>query len=157
MCLTATTTLAALLLLTGCSSAPKEQPDALFQSVRTIELKDETNPVLLASTNAKQIRDFVELGLKHRGYSVCTDCQADAIATVVVREYRTKQISKRDWIGWGNLNYFVAAESYWTFTIVRNGKTIFQDDPEDEIGGMTLEQLAGRQAREVLNHIPTRK
>ena len=148
---------AALLLQIGCSGSPKRQLDpSAFASVRTIELSDATNPVLLASTGAKQINEYLEIGLKNRGYAICRACSADAVATAVVSEYSTKQTSKRDWVGWGNLNYITTAETHWTLTIVRNGVVLFQTEVEDE-KAMSIEQLAGQQVQEVMQKIPVRQ
>ena len=148
---------ATLLLIAACSSATKRQFDpSVFAGVRTIELKDATDPVLLASTGAKQVSTYLEVGLGHLGYSICRDCKSDAVATVTVDEYSTKQTTKRDWLGWGNVNYAAQAESNWTLTITRNGGTIYQKQLEDrEL--MSIDQLAGQQVQDALREIPARQ
>ena len=149
-------TIATLLVIVGCSSAPKRQFDpSAFAPVRTIEMRDVTDPVLLASTGAKRVREYLEVGLTHRGYAICRDCQSDAVATVAVSEYSTKQDSRRDWAGWGNLNYVQYGRADWTLTIVRNGETIFQKRVKHH-KAMPIDQLAGQQVQDVLRQIPAR-
>jgi hypothetical protein len=155
-----------LLVLVGCSSSPKQQSEpgaskrqpepSAFAVVRTIELRDSTDPVLLASTGAKRVREYLEVGLTHRGYTVCRDCKSDAVATVTVRVYRTKQDSKRDWAGWGNLSYLEYGESDWTLTIVRNDETIYEKRIKHN-KTMPIDQLAAQQVLDVLRKIPTRQ
>ena len=150
-------TIMSLLVIVSCSSVPKRKFDpSAFAPVRTIEMKDATDPVLLASTGAKRVREYLEVGLTHRGYTICRDCQSDAVATVTVGEYSTKQDSKRDWVGWGNLNYVEIGGADWTLTIVRNGETIFQKRVKDH-KTMPIDQLAGRQVKDVLQQIPARQ
>jgi len=150
-------TIATLLVLVGCSIVPKRQSEpSAFATVRTIELRDATDPVLLASTSAKRVREYLEIGLTHRGYIVCRDCKSDAVATVTISVYRTKHDSKRDLIGWGNLNYVEYGASDWTLTIVRNDKTIYQKRIRDN-ESMPIDQLAAQQVRDVLQKIPTRQ
>lgn len=152
-----------LLVLVGCSSTPRQQSDApkrqpepsKFAEVYTIELRDASNPILLASTGAKRVREYLEVGLTHRGYAICHDCQSDAVATVTVHKYSTKQDSKRDWVGWGNLNYLEVGESDWTLTIVRNGEAIYQKRIKQR-KAMPIDQLAGQQVQAVLRSIPVR-
>ena len=149
-------TIATLLVIVGCSSTPKRQlAPSPFVPVRTIELKDATDPILLASTGAKRVREYLEVGLTHRGYSICRDCQSDAVATVTVSKYSTRQDSKRDWLGWGNLTYLEYGESDWTFAIVRNGDTIFERRITD-YKAMPIDQLAGQQVQQVLQEVPAR-
>jgi len=153
-----------LLVLVGCSNATKRQSEAsalaavhsAFAAVHTIELKDTTDPLLIASTDAKRVREFLEIGLTHRGYTVCRDCKSDAVATVTVRVYRTKQDSKRDWAGWGNLNYLEFGESAWSLTIVRDGETIYQRRISHK-KAMSIDQLAAKQVMDVLQKVPTRQ
>lgn len=144
-------------LLAACASKSKHQPDvtSLLAPVKTIELRDETSPVLLASTEAKRIRNLVEVALKHRGYEVCEKCRADAIAIVNVNTFGTQQSFKRDWIGWGNLNQITYAQSEWTFEIMRDGQSLFNTVSDDE-KAVPIEQLAGQQVQEVMQKIPRR-
>lgn len=149
---------AALFVLAGCSSTPRpQQPEpSKFAEVYTIELRDASNPVLLAATGAKRVREYIELGLTHRGYTVCHDCKSDAVATVTVHTYRTKQDSKRDWAGWGNLNYMEVGESGWTLAVVRNGETIYQKRIKHN-KAMPIDQLSAQQVQDVLRGIPARQ
>jgi hypothetical protein len=127
--------IAILLLFVGCSSKPPKQTvaadlpnaiDTAFAAVRTIALRDTTDPVLLASTGAKRIGEYIEIGLRQRGYVVCRNCQGDAVATVTVDKFNSKQVLKRDWF-WFNRTPLVYAESEWTLFIEdRNGRTIYQ-------------------------------
>jgi hypothetical protein len=149
-------TLIALLLFTGCKSTAKRVDEHnAFEAVRTMELRDTTNPVLLASTSAMHVREYLELGLTHRGYTICHDCQSDAVATVTVHEYSTKQDSTRDFLT-GIKNYIVISKSDWTLTIVHNGKTIFHEQINDD-ESMPIDQLAGKQVQDVLEEIPAHK
>jgi alpha-glucosidase (family GH31 glycosyl hydrolase) len=145
-----------LFLSAGCSSF-KEVNFAAgdFAPVRTIVLKDATDPILIASTEAKRVREYFELGLTHRGYVVRSDGPADATATLTILEYGTEQTSKRDWYLL-NLNYVVEATSEWTINITKDGKTIFQKRMEDK-ETMPIDRLAGRQVSEVLESIPVRQ
>ena len=146
-----------LLVIVGCSSSQKRPFDpSAFAPVLTIELRDATNPVLLASTGAKHVREYLEIGLTHRGYAICRDCQSDAVATVTVSEYSTKQDSKRDWLGWGTQSYVEDSRSDWTLTIVRNGETIFQKRIKQH-QTMQIDQIAGQQVQDVLRQIPARQ
>src|SRR5216684_8673207 len=99
-------TITTLLALSACSIfTPKTKSDsvAAFAPVRTIQLRDGTDPVILASTGAGRVREYFEIGLKHRGYSVCRDCVADAVATVVVREYSTQQVIDNSFFFFGRV------------------------------------------------------
>jgi hypothetical protein len=149
--------IAALLAIAGCSSASKRPFDpGAFASVRTLEMRDATDPVLLASTSAKRVLEYLEIGLKGRGYAICHDCQSDAVATVTVTVYSTKREGTRDWIGWGNLNYLEYGQSVWTLGIVRNGETIFQKRMSHN-KAMPIDQLTGQQVRDLLQQIPARQ
>jgi hypothetical protein len=153
-----------LLVLVGCSRTPGRQSDApkrvpepsKYADVYTIELIDVSNKILLASTGAKHVSEYVEIGLTQLGYTVCRNCKSDAVATVNVRTYGTKQDSKRDWAGWGNVNYVQVGQSDWTFTLVRNGDTIYEKRIKDN-EAMPIDQLAAQQVQDVLKKIPTRK
>jgi hypothetical protein len=150
-------TIATLLAIAGCSSASKRQFDpSAFAPVRTVEMRDASDPVLLSSTNAKRVREYLEIGLKSRGYIVCSDCQSDAVATVIVSEYSTKREGTRDWVGSGNLNYLEYGKSVWTLSIVSNGETIFQKRMSHN-KAMPIDQLSGQQVRDVLQQIPARQ
>jgi len=147
---------AVLFIIAGCSSAPKREPaPSPFVAVRTIELRDLTDPVLLASTSAKRVSEYVEIGLAGRGYTISRGGPSDAVATVTVQQYRTVRDSKRDWVGWGNLNYVEVGISEWTLTVTRNGETIFQKRIKHS-QAMPIDQLAGRQVQDVLQQIPVR-
>ena len=143
----------ALFVLVACSSAPKKahNPGA-FASVRTIELRDATDPLLLASTSARRVREYIEIGLQHRGYTVCNPCDADAVATVTVREYSTQKKIVRIGVGLVLAN---VADSAWSLVIVRNGETIFQKRVNHD-KAMEIDQLSARQVKDVLAHIPPR-
>src|SRR6266516_6680045 len=149
-------TIATLLIVAGCSSASKRFDPGAFAPVRTIGLRDASDPVWLSSTNAKRVREYLEIGLKGRGYIVCSDCQSDAVATVTVSEYNTKRESTRDWVGWGNLNYLEYGKSVWTLSIVSKGETIFQKRMSHN-KAMPIDQLSGQQVREALQQIPARQ
>jgi hypothetical protein len=149
-------TIAVLVLNAGCSSFKEVDFSAsAFAPIRTIELKDTTDPVLLASTEAKRVREYLEVGLRARGYVIKHDGPTDASATLTVLEYGTEQVSKRDWY-WLNVNYVVEAKSKWILSITRDGNTIFQKRMEDN-ETMPIEQLAGRQIKDVLESIPVRQ
>ena len=146
-----------VLSIVGCKTTTNRPPTpSPFALIHTIELKDATNPILLASTGAKRVREYLEIGLAHSGYVVCRDCQSDAVATVTVRKYSTRQNSKRDWVGWGNLTYLEFGETDWILSIVRNGETIFERDVSDD-KAMPIDQLAGQQVQDMLERIPARK
>lgn len=143
-----------LLVIVGCSSMHKRKVEpSAFVPVHTIELRDATNPVLLSSTGAKRIREFIQIGLTGQGYAVCSDCKSDAVATVTVYDYSTYQDSKRDWLGWGTKSYVETGNADWSITVVRNGEQIFQKriywhDTKP------VDQIAGQQVQEVLEQIP---
>lgn len=144
----------ALLVFAACSSTPKKKYDpAAFTPVNVIELRDATDPLLLASTSAGRVREFIVIGLKHRGYVVCHPCSADATATVTVRKYTTEQKTKGTF--WG-ASTFDVAEVDFTLVIVRNGETILQGRQKDN-ENMTIDQLAAREVRDALEKIPHRQ
>jgi hypothetical protein len=159
MCRKSILAIVILLIIAGCSSTAKRQPartiEMVFAPVSAIEIRDATNPVLLASTDAERVFEYLEVGLKHRGYNICRNCQADTVATVTVSRFNTKDDPKRDWAGWGNLIPRIVAESEWTLIIVHNGETIF-DKRAHKRAAMPIEQLAGQQVQDVLQQIPTR-
>jgi hypothetical protein len=148
-------TVAALLAIAGCSSARKQFDPNVFAPVRTIEVKDATDPVLLASTSAKRVSEYLEIGLKARGYAVCRECQSDAVATLTVRTYSTQQNATRDWF-WFNRQFVEYGLSIWTLSIVRNGETIFQKRM-DRRKAMQIDQLAAEQVQDALRQIPARQ
>jgi hypothetical protein len=143
-------TITTLLVIAGCSSVSKQLEPGALAPVRTIEIRDATDPVLLASTSARRVREYLEIGLKGRGYSVCRDCQSDAVATVTVSMYSTS-----DWIERGVLSSG-GMQSVWTLSIVRNGETLFQRRMSHR-KLMPIDQLAGQQVRDVLRQIPARQ
>ena len=144
-----------VLVLAACSSAPKIDPVAAFAQVRTIVLRDATDPVILASTGAGRVREYFELGLKHRGYSVCRDCTADAVATVVVREYSSQQVIDNSFLFFGRVLRDVARVRL-EFTVVRNGETIYQERINRGGEAMAIDQLAASHVRVFLEQIPAR-
>jgi hypothetical protein len=143
-----------VLVLAACSSAPQKQ--AAFASVRTIELRDGTDPVILASTGAGRVREYFEMGLKHRGYSVCRDCVADAVATVVVREYSTQQVIDNSFFFFGRVLLDIARIRL-EFIVVRDGGTIYQERINRGGDAMEIDQLAARHVQVFLEQIPARK
>jgi phosphoketolase len=150
--------LAVALLSSIAYAGKKESGPSLFEGVHTIELIDASNPVLLASTDAKRVREFFEIGLKHLGYKVCNDCKssADAVATILVSKNRTIQDRKRDWAGWGNQLVVASSESSWKITVVRNGVSIFEQR-KSHSQPIPLDTLVGKQVQDVLNDIPPHK
>jgi hypothetical protein len=147
-----------VLALTACSIiTPQKQFDTVtvFASVRTIEMKDATDPVLLVSTSAKRVREYLEIGLRARGYTICSDCQSDAVATVTVTSYGTNPEFLRDF-PWVVGHYVEYAQSVWTVSVVRDGETIFQKRISHN-KAMPIDQLAGRQVQDVVEQIPARK
>ena len=145
-----------VLVLAACSSAPKIDPGTAFAAVHTIELRDATDPLILASTNAGRVREYFEMGLKHRGYSVCRDCTADAVATVVVREYNTQQVIDDSLLFFGRVVRDVARVRL-EFTVVRNGETIYREGTNRGREAMAIDQLAARYVQIFLEGIPARK
>lgn len=141
-----------VLVLAACSSAPQKQ--AAFATVRTIELRDGTDPVLLASTGAKRVYEYIEIGMKGRGYTICRDCKSDAVATVTVTSYGTNPEFLRDF-PWLVGHYVEYALSVWTLSVVRNGEMILQKRISHN-KAMPIDQLAGRQVQDVLEQIPPR-
>ena len=144
-------TIITLLVIAGCSSASKRLGPSAFAPVHTIEMKDATDPVLLASTSARRVREYLEIGLKGRGYTICRDCQSDAAATVTVSVYELGMTLDL-WSG----NSLLAGQSIWTLSIVRNGETIFQKRMKDK-QYKPIDQIAGQQVQEVLQQIPARQ
>jgi hypothetical protein len=144
-----------VLVLAACSSAPKIDPGTAFAAVHTIELRDATDPLILASTNAGRVREYFEMGLKHRGYSVCRDCIADAVATVVVREYNTQQETS-GFLFFGRVVRDIARVRL-EFTVVRDGETIYRAGTNRGREAMAIDQLAARYVQIFLERIPARK
>jgi hypothetical protein len=145
-----------VLVLAACSSAPKIDLGTAFAPVRTIELRDATDPLILASTGAGRVREYFDMGLKHRGYSVCRDCTADAVATVVVREYNTRQVIDNSFLFFGRVVRDLARVRL-EFTVVRDGETIYQQRINRGGEAMAIDQLAARHVQVFLEQIPARK
>lgn len=142
--------IAAIVAAAGCANSPKlPAPKVSLVSVRTIEIKDATDPVVLASTGAKRVREFLEIALTHRGYVVCRDCRSDAVATVTVSTYSTQHGSIQPWMHGRDI-----AIVDWTLVISRDGKTILQERMEDE-EPISVDELAGRQVQKVMEQIPS--
>jgi len=143
----------ALLVLAACSGTPKKVYDpGAFALIRTIELRDATDPLLLASTSAESVRKYLEIGLQHRGYTVCNPCDADAVATITVSEYSTQQdiTFTRGVIVHGNV-----ADTAWSFVVESHGKTIFQKRIRHR-KIMAIDQLSARQVKDVLDNMSPR-
>lgn len=141
-------------LIAGCASGNIAATTERFSSVKTIQVKDGTDPLLLASTGAANVANYVAIGLRHLGYEVCDGCQADAVATVVVSEYDSKQDTSRPGGGWFAIVVNVAI-SKWTLTITRGGETIYRDNLSHK-KKEPIDQLAARQARDTMANIPKR-
>jgi len=157
-----------LVAIVGCSSKPPKRAVAAdpagatsnpFAAVRTIALRDTTDPVLLASTGAKRIGEYIEIGLTERGYTVCRNCPGDVVATVTVGKFNSRQVLTRDWF-WFNRTPLVYAESEWSFYIEdRNGRTVYQkrEIPSKHNRTVPLDELAGQQVRHALAQVPMRQ
>lgn len=59
--------------------------------IKTIQVIDKTDPLLLQGTDAGMISEFIQTAIKGKGYEPCkAPCQADATATVNVTEFARK-------------------------------------------------------------------
>ena len=59
--------------------------------IRTIQVVDKTDPLILQGTDAATITEFIHTALKGKGYEPCrAPCQADATATVNVTQFARK-------------------------------------------------------------------
>ena len=144
-------TLICCLALAACVGPFKKERKPVvdpFLGVKTIQVTDKTEPLLLASTDAGKVREFVEIALKHHGYLVCRECQHDAQAVVTIHTYQTS--NKRDllWMGHRNLS-----KSEWSIVIVRNGNKIFSSGASHE-KPEPISHLSARQVRNVIHDIP---
>lgn len=81
----------------GCVSAMKARMDRVtptpeqMAGIKTIQVIDKTDPLLLQGTDAGMIAEFVQTAIKGKGYEPCrAPCQADATATVNVTEFARK-------------------------------------------------------------------
>lgn len=117
-----------------------------FDGVRTIELRDNTNTVLLASTEAGKVRDYIEIGLKGRGYQVCTKCDHDAKAVLTIHTYKTQE-------GKGLHRGRMTSYSEWTLTITRDGKQIYSRR-RDHKSATPITELSARQVQDIVAEIP---
>jgi len=144
-------TLICCLALVACVGPFKKEKKVVvdpFAGVRTIQVTDKTNPLLLASTDAGKVREYVEIALKHHGYLVCHNCQHDAEAVVTVHVYQTS--SKRDLLWMGHQN---SSKSEWSIIIKRNGRKIFSEEVGHE-KPEPINQLSARQVQNVIHDVP---
>lgn len=150
----------ALLLMMTCAfvgCAHKTKAPNMFSDVVTIQLKDGTDPLLIHSTTASRVRDYVEIGLTHLGYRVCSECPHDAEAIVEVSRYENRQTLKLNLLSLtGAKNLLNIGVSEWSLTITRKGETIFDKSIEHE-KAEPIDQLSARQVKDVLSKIPARK
>ncbi len=59
--------------------------------IKTIQVIDKTDPLILQGTDAGMITEFIHTALKGKGYEPCVaPCQADATATVNVTQFARK-------------------------------------------------------------------
>lgn len=69
----------------GCASGRVTLTAEKMAAVKTIQVIDKTDALLLRGTDASMIADFVQTALRAKGYEPCAaPCQADATATVNV-------------------------------------------------------------------------
>ncbi|HJX17783.1 MAG TPA: hypothetical protein VJ437_06255 [Acidiferrobacterales bacterium] len=82
---------------TGCVSAIKAKMERItpttetMAGIKTIQVIDKTDPLILQGTDAGMIAEFIQTAIKGKGYEPCkAPCQADATATVNVTEFARK-------------------------------------------------------------------
>jgi hypothetical protein len=69
---------------------------AQMAGIKTIQVVDKTDPLILQGTDAGMITEFIHTALKGKGYEPCkAPCQADATATVNVTQLALKSESHR--------------------------------------------------------------
>jgi hypothetical protein len=114
--------------------------------IKTIQVKDITDPLILQGTDASIIAEFIQTAIKGKGYEPCkAPCQADATATVNVTEFARKVETSR-YYGSSPNNVMI-----FTFQIldksgavlmnhiIRHGKAVAQRD----LAVFCVQELAG--------------
>lgn len=94
--------LVAGLALSGCHADRRDRvlPTAdAMGGIKTLELQDKTDPLLLKATEAGMVAELTEIALTGKGYAVCkSPCMADATATVAVTNY-ARRVSENKMTG----------------------------------------------------------
>lgn len=142
-------------VLAGCSSLKERtaaKPDA-FAGIRTIQVEDKTNPILLRASDAGLIADLVDTALKGNGYHTCTaPCEADATAIVKVTTFANRR--SVDHIHLSPVRVNVIA---FNFQLHDKAGVILMETESKKKSDMPRRELAAMLVEDLALRIPTAK